>query len=69
MQEFSYRISLKNQMNSKKDKLKKEVIDYQKYLVNKLEYCMSERSNQVFQFQLNKIKYDIESEYETYKNQ
>jgi len=29
--------------------MKKEVIDYQKFLVNKLEYCMSERNHQVFQ--------------------
>ncbi|CDW79326.1 UNKNOWN [Stylonychia lemnae] len=68
MQAYSYRITLKNQMNGQKDKMKKEVNDYQRYLVNKLENCMSERSHTVFQSQLNKIKHEIESEYETYKN-
>eukprot|EP00347_Sterkiella_histriomuscorum_P013608 403364068 len=68
-QDFSYRLALKHKINFKKQKMQQEMEDYQKFLLDKLEPRISERNHEMFQAQLKKIKKDIESEYENYKNQ
>lgn len=45
-----------------------EVQNYQQFLLNKLEFKISERSHEQLKAQLVKIRKDIAVDYESYKN-